>query len=364
MAAAVFGLGGATPPAGTSTTTTATNTWTRIPVTYTPGVGDRTALRVQLYMNTAHVNVDVDSTSLYETHLVNPSGEAGTTQGWSVFGTENLATYCDLPSRAFDGRCFIETNAPSLALGESVFQDVVMTPQANHDYTFELWARTPVPGQVATVVAAVFGLGGATSPTGASTTATLDNTWRRVAITYTPTVGDRRALRVQLYMATPNVNVDLDSMNLRANLLVSSSFENGAAAGWGVLGHENFAVYTDAARAFDGTSFAETNAIDLTSGGSIFQDATQPLVVGRPYTFELWARTPVTGQTASVALALWGLGGATAPTNTTTAITVGNTWSRIRATYTATADDRSALRAQLYLGTQGVNVDLDATSLR
>ena len=129
-------------------------------------------------------------------------------------------------------------------------------------------------------------------------------------------------------------------------------------AGGGVT---NYAIYNNPPAAHVGSRYLETN----TSGanGSVYLDgAISAVTAGSTATVTAWVRTPAPGTTATASLVLWGLGGY--DENAGQSFTADNTWRQVSATLPITSSAHTAMRAQVYLSTVGVNLDIDSISVR
>lgn len=148
------------------------------------------------------------------------------------------------------------------------------------------------------------------------------------------------------------------------NLLLNASFERGQLGAWSLLPVSGGTMYW---AAYDNTPVPEgqwylefnTSTVD----GSVYQDVPAELSAGQSYTFSTWLRTDSGAKTAQVCVALWGLGAQTE--NGITCKTIGPTWTQVSVPYDVSAAGAggNTLRAQVYLNTVGVNLDLNGSQL-
>jgi murein DD-endopeptidase MepM/ murein hydrolase activator NlpD len=311
------------------------------------------------------VNYGASAPPVLQNVLANPGFEQGTA-AWSRImpsgGVTNYVAY-QVPARAHDGSWFLETN--ETAPGGSVYQDVPASVSAGQRYTFSTWVRVP-PGAPApyTITLALWGTGLTANQAG-SRTYTIGTTWQQVAVTFNPTAAHSN-LRAQIYLGTVGGNLDLDGASLVDNGLVNAGFELGTnpPTAWSRImppgGVTNYVAYQVPARAHDGSWFLETN--ETAPGGSVYQDVPASVTAGQRYAFSIWAHVPTGAPTPyTITLALWGLG--VSPNEAgSTSVPLGHAWQRVTVTLNATAA-HSSLRAQVYLGTTGGQLDLDGASL-
>jgi hypothetical protein len=144
------------------------------------------------------------------------------------------------------------------------------------------------------------------------------------------------------------------------NLLRSASFERGSVLGWGASnGFINQAVYNDASIAKDGSWFLATNT--PVSGRALTQDVSRSAAPGQQYTATIWVRsassTPVSG-----VLAVWGLGGGTTESASTTFTATASGWTSITTKLPLKAA-HSVIRVDIYMLTVNQTLWTDATQM-
>jgi LasA protease len=298
--------------------------------------------------------------------LANPGFEQGSPASWPRInpsgGVTNEVVYAD-PTRSHDGTHFLETN--ETAPGGSIYQDVAASVSPGQQFTFSIWARVPTGAPVPYTITLALWRTGLTTNQAASRTVTIGHTWQQVSVTFTPTAAHSN-LRAQVYLGTVGGELDLDGASLVNRGLANPGFELGTnpPTGWSRIdpsgGVTNYVAYDNPPRCHDGSWFLETN--ETAPGGSVYQDVPAAIGAGRRYTFSIWARVP-TGATApyTVTLALWGLG-VTSNQAGSASFMLDHTWQHLSVTLNATTA-HSSLRAQVYLGTVGSQLDLDGASL-
>jgi len=313
-------------------------------------------------------NYGATAPKILQNVLTNPGFELGTNPatGWSVInpagGVTNRVAYQN-PARSHDGSWFLETN--ETAPGGSVYQDVPVAVTAGGQYTLSIWARVPTGAPTPfTMTLALWGTG-LTANQAASKAFSIGNAWQQVSVTLNATSAHSN-LRAQVYLGSVGGQLDLDSASLVNRGLVNSGFELGTnpPTGWQRImpsgGVTNYVAYQVPSRSHSGSWFLETN--ETAAGGSVYQDVPAAVGAGQHYTFSIWARVPTGAPVPyTMTLALWGLG-LNPNQAASTSVSVGNTWQLVSVTLSAAAA-HSNLRAQVYLGTVGGQLDLDQASL-
>ena len=145
------------------------------------------------------------------------------------------------------------------------------------------------------------------------------------------------------------------------NLLDNASFENDHATRWTTLDPHGGIVQELAKKAVGLPEGG--NELELStsrSGGSLYQDVPVLLAPGESYTFSLWALADAASG-ESICVALWGIGESSQ--NGETCTKIGRSWTRVAAPYDVTSGGLTMLRAQLYLLTAGVRLDVTGASL-
>ncbi|MCA9598682.1 MAG: hypothetical protein KC776_35470 [Myxococcales bacterium] len=151
---------------------------------------------------------------------------------------------------------------------------------------------------------------------------------------------------------------DLIGAGFLHGLAQNGGFEDGSA-GW-TLHATNHVVYTDDApgppKAHSGLRYLEcnTSAIGDDSADNIYRDgpAASP---GQRVTLRAFVRAPAAPVDGE--LVIWGLGGSTE--QVVTKFTAGTAWSEVRATLNVKNPGHTSTRGQLYLRTEGANLDVD-----
>ena len=97
------------------------------------------------------------------------------------------------------------------------------------------------------------------------------------------------------------------------------------------------------------------------SGGSVYQDVPLIAVPGQSYTFSIWVRSAATTK-ANVCVVLWGIGSGIQVHGQTCAL-VSTTWTQLSAPLDVDTAGLADLRAQVYLHTSNIKVDLTGSAL-
>jgi hypothetical protein len=148
-----------------------------------------------------------------------------------------------------------------------------------------------------------------------------------------------------------------------ANLLLNPSFE-GESGDWQPMNQADAVTLqwmSDPAQAKDGSGFLRISTAQR--DGSLAQDVILPWSNGRSYTCQAWVRAaPGGAATVDGALALWALGGQSAEVNSAE-FTAGPDWTLVQVTLPVQQSGHQTLRAELYLHSTDMELDVDATAL-
>jgi hypothetical protein len=305
------------------------------------------------------VNVDLDGTTLQQTGLVNPAYDEGFS-GWHAWPGENYTVYPG-PGPGAEGDHYLETNTGSAGPGGSIYQDVPAVLVPGHTYAASILLRSP-SGSPVQVNLVLWGLGQSGSEVGQTTITVSSTNWTRYSTALDASSGTFTDLRVQLYVSTPGVNVDLNGATLTDQALTNASFEEGFS-GWHAWPGENYAVYAGPGSGGEDSHFLETNTGTAGPGGSIYQDVHATLAPGHSYAESALLRSP-TGAPVAVDLVLWALGSGPAIAGKTTIMLSSTNWVRYSTDLDVTTGGYDDLRFQVYVGTPGVNVDVDGTGVQ
>jgi hypothetical protein len=311
-------------------------------------------LRLQIYVGTTGVNLDVDGANLADAGLANPSFERGFPP-WVTWPGENYAVY---RGDAAEDDNYLETNTGSAGSGGSVYQDVSAIPIVGHSYDASVMLRSPT-GTSVTVTLALWALGGPFQNEAGTSNITISSAqWSRHNVELDVTESAHTDFRLQVYVQTTGANVDVDAATLTDAGLVNSSFEHGIS-GWGVYGAST-SVVTNSSQAPEDANYLEFQSASV--GGSVYQDVATTLLLGHAYTASALLRSP-SGTPMTVDLVLWALGGA--PTiMAKTEVTVSSpNWTRYGVELDLPANGYNDLRFQVYEGAAHVNLDVDSTLL-
>jgi MYXO-CTERM domain-containing protein len=151
---------------------------------------------------------------------------------------------------------------------------------------------------------------------------------------------------------------DLIGAGFLHGLAQNGGFEDGGA-GW-TLHTTNHAVYTDDApgppKAHSGLRYLEcnTSAIGDDTQDNLYRDGPGASP-GQQVTLRAFVRAP--GAPVNGELVIWGLGGTTE--QVVTKFTATQTWSEVRATLKVNDVGHTSTRGQLYLRSEGANLDVD-----
>lgn len=184
--------------------------WTLVSVELDVTAGSGDDLRVTFTPMTPGVNVDVDATSLCDAGLQNAAFEQGFSH-WAASPGQNVAVYA---GRALEDTHYLETNTGSAGAGGGIVQDVAATAVQGDAYDAEVALRSPTkaPVEVGVVLSAL----GGSSPAESQTTGVqlTSRAWQRVPVELDITNPGYTDLRLQVYLATPGVNVDVDAAGI------------------------------------------------------------------------------------------------------------------------------------------------------
>jgi hypothetical protein len=359
---ALWALGGAVETQPTNFTVG--RDWQLVSVPLTVSGSGHTAMRSQVYLGATGRVLDVDGAELIRSRLVNGSFEQGSFAGWGFFpdGSINYTSSGDDPSApagAKEGNGYGE--AETDFAGRSFAQDLGVAPAAGSTYTFSAWLRSPT-GRPFSGVLALWALGGNNEVT--PTTFTVGRRWSLVSVPLSVNAAGHNALRAQVYLNTTGINLNVDGAQLTENHLVNGSWEQGSFTGWasfpdGPLSYVSSRDDPSApAIAHEGGGYGEVaTAVNPRSFAQDVGVGPQP---GQSYTYSVWVRSSSAARISGT-LALWALGGSNE--NDATPFTAGPTWTQVSAPLYPTQSGHTALRAQLYVATTGVNLYVDGGTL-
>src|SRR4051794_12337029 len=159
--------------------------------------------------------------------LRNASWEQPSFQGWDFFldGPSDAGTQFT-PGGAREGAGYGVIQTP--VAGRSFAQDVPVAAQVTRSYSFSVWMRSasgaPYKGTLA-----LFGMGSTIE--GAGTDFTVGGAWTLVTTSLNVSQSGHTQLRAQVYMHSPNLQLQLDGAQLIDAGLTNSSWERGFS-GW------------------------------------------------------------------------------------------------------------------------------------
>ena len=286
----------------------------------------------------------------------NGSFESGAVS-WAVTGTVDRQAVNSATAAA--GSKVLRANAR--AAGASFHQTTARTVKIGNSFEGSLSVRTVSATGSAKVKLVVWALGGTAES--AVTTATVGSTWSELTANVLVKKAGHSAVRVELFIDTPGVLLELDdgrlfqteTQSLTGVVGMSSpSFENGFGRWTPGNGFINRVIYTNPDKAVDGSSLLGTNT--TVKGRSMSQTITRNVSVSSSYTATLWVRSangkPFTGN-----VALWALGASSQ--SRSTSFTVTDTWTPIAVTLPVTKAGNNRLKLEIYLNTTGATLYVD-----
>ncbi|MGH9888072.1 MAG: hypothetical protein ACREBE_21240, partial [bacterium] len=185
--------------------------------------------------------------------------------------------------------------------------------------------------------------------------------WSWISVTFSPKV-HFRGLRARLHLDAEG-RIEIDEAELVNLGLVDASFEdtdtfNRTSAWRPYNSAESVRANPVTTDAFDGTRVLQVQT--ATPQGSIAIDVARLPVVGTSYTFAAWLRAGPDTPLVVGSLVMWGLG---PDKPMITGFRVGRTWTQVQSSLHVDAARFSGLRAEIYLTTPGVPLEVDAASL-
>lgn len=309
------------------------------------------------YAQPSGANLSTPTISTPE-ELVNPSFEQGTS-GWSLTPGAAWAIYA---KTAAEDQHYLEYNTGQAGAGASIYQDVSLSPTAGHGYRASVDLRSPT-GQPISADLVLWSLdnGGSSPIESGSTPVVVDSEgWQRFSVEVDPSSTAYNHLRVQVFLNSTGVNLDVDAFSLADTGLENASFEQGTA-GWNLTPGAAWATY--GATAAEDADYLEFNTGQAGSGTSIYQDVSSAPVKGQSFRATMVLRSP-SAAPASAQLVLWALGPDVPAESQATTIELSSAaWQAFSVELGVTANGYDDLRVQVYLDTTGVNVDADAAGL-
>jgi len=315
-------------------------------------------LRAQVFVDTAKVRLDLLGSSLVNDGLKNASFQGNLSSGWTLLAAHggSITAYAGRAAALPEGGNLLEVR--SSRVGGSVYQDVPASLAPGQSYTFSVWAKA-ASREVEHVCLVIWGVG-RNSQSG-QTCAVLGPTWTLVAAPFDVTTTGLVMLRAQVFVDTARALLDLTGASLVNDGLENASFEHGLTAGWSFAAAPGGSFQAQAGRASGLPEGSDLLAVRATkAGGSLYQDVRGGPVPGQSYTFSIWARSASSGN-AGVCLVLLGMGQKGQAGQT--CASVGSAWTLVSAPYDVTSYGLDELRAQVFVDTAKVRLDLTAASL-
>lgn len=199
---------GATTQTASGLVTVGSRGWRVYSVEIDVNKGGRNDLRFSISPRTSGVNLDVDGASLFDAGVANASFEKGSLD-WSWASGQNVAIY----NGGLENTRYLETNTGS-APSASVYQDIPATVIQGDSYRDTVALRSP-SNRPAMVDVVLWALGGSSPAEAGSTLVRITNAkWTHVPAELDVASAGHSDLRVQFYVQTPGVNVDLDAAQL------------------------------------------------------------------------------------------------------------------------------------------------------
>jgi hypothetical protein len=354
---ALWGLGGSQNEMAQTRYTVGAE-WTQVAVKLPLRASAQSLLRLDIYMATTTGSVWMDNAAMgfstappIQNTLVHPSFEGSFDRWTPGNGFVNQQIYADA-NTAKHGTWFAASNTP--ASGRSFAQTVAAAPKQGDRYTFSIWLRSEQAGSAFAGQVALWGLGGA-RPIVAVSQFEVGTTWTKVTSTLDVSLTGISQLKAEVYLGSTGNTLWLDQAMLSRNLLTASSFEGGDFTGWAAgNGFINHAVYPGAAA--HGGWYLATNT--ATAGRSLAQSISRETSVGDVFVAEIWVRSENSGIAYDGTLALWALGGQTEVSSRP--FTADGTWQRVLVELPIVHDGHSTLKFEVYLGTTGSTLQVDA----
>ena len=343
---ALWGLG-LTATEGSNTSFTTSPTWTLVTTTLDP-LRAHSTLRAQVYLGSAGVSVDLDGTRLTPQLLDNASFDSGGPSPWQWDQNAQMNVVVASSGGAKEGPSYLQ--ASTAINGGSVWQDVSAPIATNADQTFSVWVRSP-SGQASGTLA-LWGIG-INGIEGAETPFVAGAGWTEVVTTLDPQQ-THNVLRAQIYLDTPGTDLDLDGAELVQQLLRNASLDTPGPSVWQSDPSNQVNMTVGQGGAVDGPRYLD--ASDAHAGGSVYQDVSAAISPNIDDTFSIWVRSPG-GAPATGSVALWAIG-TNGTEGSSTPFVASSSWTQIFTTLDP-IETHSALRAQMYLNTTGVQLQFD-----
>lgn len=292
--------------------------------------------------------------------LRNASFENDATAGWTAQNPRGGKTWAaaeyaaDLPEGG--NLLDVSTTKPN----GSVYQDVPADLVPDESYTFSVWVEAGSAVKV-NICVVLWGVGETTEH--GQTCAWVGQSWTLLSAPYDVRANGLDKLRAQVYLHTPRRHLDLTGASLVNDALANASFESDLTAGWKTKNPHGGAVRAFAHRAPRLPGGA--NLLELSTSranGAVYQDVPVDLAPGQSYTFSVWVRASAPTK-ETVCVVLWGRGGGQTSARGQTCARVGTTWTQMSAPYDVNTTGLTMLRAEVYLRTAHLGLDLTGASL-
>lgn len=353
---ALWALGGPGPnEVGTTTVNFSSRFWQTFSVDLDVANPGHTDLRLQIYLLSTGVNFDVDAANLADAGLANASFEQGA-NNWSFTPGTARAIYS---GSAYEDSNYLEWNTGSAGAGSSVYQDVSTLPLVGQTYQGSMMLRSPSGAPVSAQLVLWATAGPSPSEAGVTTVNLSSTSWTRYSVSLQVAKSGFTDLRLQLYLNSPGVNLDVDAAGLTNAGLANSSFESGENNWNPSHNGMNWAVYS-------GSAAEDSNYLEMNTGsapyGNITNHLSANLTAGDSYTAWVDLRSP-SGARAMVNIRLLTMGKAPVESANTRVAVMSRNWIRYSVELTPTKNGYRGLKFRVGVVTRGVNVDVDAASV-
>jgi hypothetical protein len=361
----VWGLGGKTEAAVTPFSVG--HTWTQVTANLIPQVSGHRQLRIAVYLTSTRGNIQLDSADLVTLStqpargavaMSSPSFEQGLGAWTFKNGFINRKVY-NLPASAENGSKFLAVN--TRVAGRSVGLDVAHAPLKGDTYTTTVWMRSgsataPFKGSLV-----LWALGGSSEH--AITTFTVGHTWTPVLVNLPILKSGHSRLRIEAYLASTKIDLQLDNASLTGNLIANGSFETNPIPLVASKGTSTISpVVSDPTVPGLIAGAREASFSVPTTGNSVAVGVNRRLTLGETYTASAWVRTKDPTQSFTGTLALWATGGTLQ--NSTTAVAVSGAWTRVQVQLKITNATNNHLKVEMYSSSPSVVLEMDGLVLQ
>ncbi len=331
------------------------NGWTLVSAPLYVAHGGHNGLAMTLVMNTTNATYDWDAASLENAGLVDPSFEQGGSppSGWSMTSGAGATAYHPA-GKAMDGSWFAQMNTTQQG---GMYQNLSMTIAAGQSYELAAWVRADTSTNVSGYLA-LLGPGGNPSD---ATYFTASQNWSLVQVPLDIQSGSYSSLQAQLILTTLNTNIDIDGLSLVNPCLVDASMEYTDSTDWQVLWQPSGHTITygfDTGGGEDGREWLQLHTSGEVGIGQMY---SATFTANEHKQAGVWLRshdgTQLNGDLAACA------DGNSPTVCGNTSFSVQNAWTWVTAPLDIPSSGSfNRLRLQIYVDTQGHNLDVDGAS--